>query len=119
MRKIILLLTALLLFTCPAFAEDEEEELTLEEILSDADPEVVADTFISFEELTNFTEAEPVKSIYEEDGSILITITGTGDFTVGVDSRKSSNIWYTELKKQGGDPNFAMKNIRDGCWRMT
>ncbi len=113
MRKIILLLTALLLFACPALAEDEEEELTLEQILADADPEVVADTFISFEDLTNFTEAEPVKSIYEEDGSILITITGTGDFTVGGDSRKSSNIWDTELKKHDGDYQFALKNIRD------
>ena len=113
MRKFLLLFIALLLLACPALAEEEEDDFTLEDILSDADPEVVADTFISPEEFLNAVEAEAVSSIYEEDGSILITITGTGDFTVGGDTRKSSNIWDTELKKHDGDYQFAMKNIRD------
>ncbi len=112
MRKILLMLIALLFLACPALAE-EEEEFTLEDILSGADPEVVADTFISPEEFLNAVEAESISSIYEEDGSILITITGTGDFTVGGDSRKSSSIWNTELKKHSGDYHFALKNIRD------
>ena len=112
MRTFLLMLTVLMLLLCPAIAE-EEDELTLEDILADADPDVVADTFISFDDLAAPNEAEPIQSIYEADGSILITITGTGDFTVGGDSRKSSNIWDTELKKHGGDYQFALKNIRD------
>ena len=110
MRKILLLLLSLLLLTVPAMAE--EEELTLADILEGADPRVVEEIFIPLPE-ENGTIVEEVVSIYEPDGSVLITITGTGDFTVGGDSRKSSNIWYTELKKHGGDYQFAMKNIRD------
>ena len=52
-------------------------------------------------------------SWYEPDGSILITVTATGDFTIGDDSRKSTSIWKKELKKQGGDPNFTLANVKD------
>lgn len=113
MRKFTLLFIALLLLFCPAIAEEEEDELTLEDILSGADPDVVADIFLAPAEFGEASEAAPIKSIYEEDGSILITITGTGDFTVGGDSRKSTNIWDTELEKHDGDYQFALKNIRD------
>ena len=112
MRKITSLLLALLMLLTPAIAE-EEEELSLEDILSGADPEVVADIFRTPVEIGEAEEAVPVKSIYEEDGSILITLTATGDFTVGGDTRKSVNIWDTELKKHNGDYQFAMQNIRD------
>lgn len=114
MRRILALLMCLTLLVPAAQAE---EELSLLDVLADADPDVVFDTFIPAPdpeaEGAIDVDAEPEKSIYEEDGSILITITGTGDFTVGGDSRKSSNIWYTELEKHDGDPNFALKNIRD------
>ncbi|MGN1370148.1 MAG: CapA family protein, partial [Aristaeellaceae bacterium] len=112
MRKIILLMLALLLFACPAFAE-EEDEWTLEGSLAGLDADLLADIFINPEEARNVQEDAAAQSIYEEDGSILITITATGDFTVGGDSRKSTNIWDTELKKHNGDYQFAMKNMRD------
>ena len=111
MRKITLILLALLLLFCPAIAE-EEDDWTLEDALTEVDPDLAADIFINIDDAVD-VNADPVEDIYEEDGSILITITGTGDFTVGGDSRKSSNIWDTELKKHGGDYQFAMKNIRD------
>ena len=113
MRKLILLLTALMLLCIPAFAEDMEEELTLEDMLSGLDADLLADIFINPEEAVNAETGEAVPSIYEADGSILITITGTGDFTVGGDSRKSSNIWDKELDRHDGDFQFALKNIRD------
>ncbi len=112
MRKFLLLMTALLLLCCPAFAE-EEDEWTLEDMLTGVDPELLADIFLAPELATEATDAASVKSIYEEDGSILITLTATGDFTVGGDSRKSSNIWDKELEKHDGDYHFALKNIRD------
>lgn len=49
----------------------------------------------------------------EADGSILITITAAGDFTVGDDSRKSKSIWRDELKKHDNDPSYTMANVRD------
>jgi poly-gamma-glutamate synthesis protein (capsule biosynthesis protein) len=53
-----------------------------------------------------------LESFYEEDGSVLITITAAGDFTVGGDSRKRDSIWEDELERQGGDPNFALRNVK-------
>ena len=113
MRKIILMLLALLMLCCPALAEEEEDEWSLEDTLAGLDPALLADIVIRPDEAKNAAEDTAAQSIYEEDGSILITITGTGDFTVGGDSRKSTNIWDTELKKHNGDYQFAMKNIRD------
>lgn len=113
MRKINLMLLALLMLCCPALAEEEEDEWSLEDTLAGLDPALVADIVIRPDEAKNAAEDTAAQSIYEEDGSILITITGTGDFTVGGDSRKSTNIWDTELKKHNGDYQFAMKNIRD------
>ena len=111
MRKLLLLLLALML--CVPVMAEEEEELTLEDMLSGLDEDLLADIFINPEEAVNVTTGEAAPSIYEADGSILITITGTGDFTVGGDSRKSSNIWDKELDKHDGDFQFALKNIRD------
>ncbi len=114
MRKLSILLILLLLFV-PAHAE-EEEELSLTDALAGAAPGVVVDTLIvppqqsdTAEEAVSAQEA----SIYEPDGSVLITITGTGDFTVGGDSRKSGSLWQKELDRNGGDFNFALKNVRD------
>ncbi|MBQ3488597.1 MAG: CapA family protein, partial [Clostridia bacterium] len=113
MRKLLPFLLALMMLLCPALAEEEEEEWSLEDSLADLDQSLLGDIFINVEEAINVETGEKPVSIYAEDGSILITITGTGDFTVGGDSRKSSNIWDTELKKHDGDYHFAMKNIRD------
>ncbi len=115
MRKLMALLACLLLLVSAAVAE-EDQELSINDVLAEADPDVVFDTFIPMPDPNDasFVEVgtEPVQ-IYEEDGSILITLTATGDFTVGGDSRKRDNIWYDELENQGGDPNFALKNVRD------
>ena len=113
MRKLLPFLLALMMLLCPALAEEEEEEWSLEDSLAGLDQSLLGDIFINVEEAINVETGEKPVSIYEEDGSILITITGTGDFTVGGDSRKSVNIWDTELKKHDGDYHFAMKNIRD------
>lgn len=117
MRKLVALLLCVLLLLPAALAE-EDEDLSLLDVLANVDPDVLADAFIQAsapvaEKNGGAGAQAQAERVYEEDGSILITITGTGDFTVGGDTRKSSNIWYTELNKQGGDPNFAMKNIRD------
>ena len=112
MRKFAaLFLTVLLTLSLSALAE--EGDWSLEEILINADPAVVNQTVTGNGAEEEGGETEEVKSIYESDGSVLITITGTGDFTIGGDSRKSADIFDDELKKQGGDINFTMRNIRD------
>lgn len=113
MRKLLSLFLAML-FVLPLTAS-AEEEYTLSDIFDGADPDTVLDLYIPAPQDSDdaIDASAEAKSIYEEDGSILITITGTGDFTVGGDSRKSSSIWADELKRHDGDPNFALKNVRD------
>ena len=112
MRKFAaLFLTVLLTLSLPAMAE--EGDWSLEEILINADPAVVNQTVTGTGKEEDGGEVAEVKSIYESDGSMLITITGTGDFTIGGDSRKSADIFDDELQKQGGDINFTMRNVRD------
>ena len=106
-----LFLTVLLTLSLPAMAE--EGDWSLEEILINADPAVVNQTVTGTGKEEDGGEVAEVKSIYESDGSVLITITGTGDFTIGGDSRKSADIFDDELQKQGGDINFTMRNVRD------
>ena len=112
MRKLALILALLLAFTLPVLAE-EDDDLSLDDVLSGADPSIVANTFISPPDEAEDTVMLDEPSIYEPDGSVLITITATGDFTIGGDSRKSTDIFDNELKKQDGDINFTMRNMRD------
>lgn len=117
MRKLAALLMALLL-ALGILAALAEEDFSLGDILSGADPSVVRDTVVGDLSLDPgadngeviFTKQE---SIYEADGSVLITVTGTGDFTIGGDSRKRTDIFDDELQRQGGDINFTMRNFRD------
>lgn len=98
----------------PVMAE-EEDDLSMDDILDKANPDVVSDTVVKPSDGTDdvTVEEEEEESIYESDGSVLITISATGDFTIGGDSRKSTDIFADELKKQGGDINFTMRNVRD------
>lgn len=112
-QRMLLLLAALLLVFIPAAAEEDEEELSLADILYGANPEIVSETITGAEQSDDGGELiVEEETIYEADGSVLITISGTGDFTVGGDSRKRSNIFDDELEKQGGDIQFTMRNIR-------
>ena len=112
MRKYAaLFLIVLLALSLPALAE--EGDWSLEEILINADPAVVNQTVTGTGTDAENAEDAEVTSIYESDGSVLITITGTGDFTIGGDSRKSTDIFDDELRKQDGDINFTMRNVRD------
>lgn len=114
MRKLAALLLALLL----PLSVLAEEDISLGDILSSADPNVVRDTLVGNLSLDpDADDGEVVfakeESIYESDGSVLITVTGTGDFTIGGDSRKRTDIFDDELQRQGGDINFTMRNFRD------
>ena len=66
-------------------------------------------------EIWDIIEYEPPQatpSIYQADGSTIITVTCTGDFTIGGDSRKRKNIFEDELAAHGGDIHFTMQNMR-------
>ncbi len=105
MRKFICLLLALCLMAPFAMAEEDEDELSLSDWMDmPVGQEQSADDVSA--------EDEAVEQL-EPDGSQLITATFTGDFTIGGDSRKRTDIFNNELKKQGGDINFPLRNVRD------
>ncbi len=89
----MLMMCGILLLPLCAFAEDAEDDLLIEEIIE----EVVTEK----------------KEILDTDGSAMLIVTCTGDFTIGGDSRKRNNIFENELKDQGGDINFTMRNMRN------
>ena len=87
------LIIACLALPC-ALAEGDDDDLEIEDIIESV-------------------VSENTPALFESDGSAIITVSCTGDFTIGGDSRKKNNIFENELKAQGGDINFTMKNIRD------
>ena len=80
---------------CCSFAELNEEELYIEDWVigeDEDDNKVIADT----------------------DGSTTITITCTGDLTIGGEKKKKKRKkFYDELDKHDGSISFTMANVRD------
>lgn len=109
MRKIIGILLTLCLLLPAAFAE--EEELSLLDLVGGNGTEVV--TGLETAEDAESGPEETVELAEETTGIRTITATFAGDFTIGADCRKSTNIYEDEREKQGGDINFPMRNIRD------
>ena len=99
MKRILFpLLLVLLAFSCAAassveYTDEDDEDLLIEDVIE-----------------TVVTEK---KEILDTDGASILTITCTGDFTVGGDSRKRKNIFDQELQAQGGNIHFTMQNMRD------
>ena len=106
MRKYLLLLLALLL-ALTGCAAAEDEEFSMEDILSNVKPEVVEKTIVQpTPEPQNAVEEEEA-SIYEPDGSILITLSAAGDLAL------SGDLYDAELTKQSGNIHFPLRNIRE------
>lgn len=103
MRKCLLLLLALMLACTCAAAEDEE--LSITDVLNQAHPGV-ADT-IQQTPTPEQVQAEEAASIYEADGSVLITITAGGDVELG------GSVYEDELARYTGDAAFLTRNIQE------
>ena len=94
-RIIATLLSIFLLFEAGAFAELDEDELYIEEWIDSDEPE---DTSV----------------LVDTEGSRIITITCTGDFTIGGDNyHHKGKKFYDELKKHDNNINFTMENVKD------
>jgi len=95
-KRFILLLTVITVI-CPVFAlsELDEDELDITEVV-------------------DVPEDENNPGIVETDGSTTITVTCTGDFTIGGDNyHHKEKDFYGELNNHEGDINFTMANVRD------
>lgn len=102
----LLILMMLITLAFAAAAQDEEEEISLKDIHFFAEEDPAEEG----EETPSVTE----KPIYEADGSVLITITATGDVTIGDDYKsRGKSIFAKELEKQKGDIMFPFRNFKD------
>lgn len=92
-KALSLLLVFFLLLPLPLLAE--EEDLLIEEVIETV-------------------PAQEAASIFDARGTAQITVSCTGDFTIG-DSygRKKSSIFQKALEKHGGDINFTLANTRE------
>jgi len=121
-KRWLTIIAALLLLAmgATALAEFDNEEVTITFIDpngvpltgEDAVPDLDGD---GYADVTPEPEPTPDPSapVYETDGSILLTMSFTGDVTIGSDPRKSSSIFNKELKKQNGDIHFPFRNVKD------
>ena len=83
-------------------------------ILSAAIYPAGAEEELDIEELIEVEEPEETPGIYETDGSTVITVTCTGDFTIGGDNyHNKSKFFYKRLKEHDGDINFVMAKTRN------
>ncbi len=106
MRKWLTLLLALCLMSAPALAAETDGDVSLADYWGLNDAGESADGAPAPE-----ATAAPK---YAADGSIELTLTFTGDVTIGSNQQSSgASIFEKELKKQDGDINFAFRNVKE------
>ncbi|MDD3410121.1 MAG: CapA family protein [Eubacteriales bacterium] len=113
-RRIWALVMALLLPLAGAWAEETDEEVSIAGYLdhkSDTAQAAAADEQAAAEAAAAASVKQPT---YAADGSVVLTMTFTGDVTIGSNMQSSSkSIFEKELDKQGGDVNFPFRNFKD------
>ena len=107
----ILVLLMCLTLCLTALCEGDTEEVSI--TIFDENGEVILGETPE-PEVTPEPTVDPSEPVYEADGSILLTMTFTGDMTIGSNVQSSGkSIFEKELEKQKGDINFPFRNIRD------
>ena len=98
---------------CCLLTAQGEEEIHYSEVPSQAGQTANVNTESGGETVEE--RSEPAgEVIHQEDGSVLVTLTAVGDITVGRNVQYSGkSIFVKELEKQGNDPNFIFRNVKD------
>lgn len=112
-RKLVLWLTVCLMVFTMSICQATQEE-------GDIDIIWPSDTVFNATPAPRATE-EPKATVKptadSQTGTMSIVLTFTGDLTIGTNYKKyrnmSASIFGKELKRQGNDPNFYLRNIRD------
>lgn len=105
MRRVLSGLLVLMMFlTLGALAEDEEVSIW----------DLTGETPVPSETPDPSVPSPTPTFVPSADGSVLLTLSFTGDVTIGGDVRKSGkSIFDKELDKQKGDLTFPFRNVRD------
>ncbi len=107
----LLVLCMLLTLCLCAMGEEDLEEVSI--MIFDSDGTMSEEIAPELEPTPEPTP-DPAQPQYEADGSILLTMSFTGDFTIGENVQHSgTSIFDKELKKQDGDIHFPFRNVKD------
>ncbi len=68
---------------------------------------------VDITEWFSLPEEERIKDKKDSDGAYLMTVSCTGDFTIGGDNYHHKDLFKSELEKHNGDINFTMTYVRD------
>ena len=116
MKKTLIWLLLLCLSLCyGVMAEGDLEEVSITIFDTDGTVDKTASVETDGEaEPVPEPTPDPSQPVYEADGSILLTMSFTGDFTIGDNVQSSgTSMFEKELKKQNGDIHFPFRNIRE------
>ena len=107
-----LLIVCMLLTLCLcAAAEGDLEEVSISIFGPDGDLQEEIEPNL---EPTPEPTVDPTVPVLEGDGSVLLTMSFTGDFTIGENvQHDGKSIFIKELEKQDNDIHFPFRNVRD------
>ena len=112
-KQIALLFVLCLLLPTFAMATEDTEDVSIADVLTIDDGSTGAPD-ATVPEATVPVAVDPAAPVYELDGSIVVKLTFTGDFTIGDNLQaKGKSIFQKELDKQNGDLNFPFRNFKD------
>ena len=105
------LLVVCMMLTLCALAEGDLEEVSI--FIFDADGAVSEEITPELEPTPEPTP-DPSEPQYEADGSILLTMSFTGDFTIGENvQHNGKSIFEKEFEKQDENIHFPLRNVKD------
>jgi len=107
-----LLIACMMLTLCLCgMAEGDLEEVSISIFGPDGDLQEEIEPNL---EPTPVPTVDPTIPVLEGDGSILLTMSFTGDFTIGENvQHDGKSIFTKELEKQDGNIHFPFRNVRD------
>jgi len=114
LRKLFaLLLMFCMILPVAAFATEDQEDVSIADVLGGEDTDsATADAAVPDSQAQ--APVDPAAPVYELDGSIVIKMTFTGDFTIGDNLQtKGKSIFQKELEKQNNNLDFPLKNFKD------
>ena len=116
LRKLIAILLVLcMLLPAIALATEDEEDVSIADVLGgDAAADDAANADAAVPDSEAVAPVDPAAPVYELDGSILLKLTFTGDFTIGDNLQaKGKSIFEKELEKQNNDLNFPFRDFKE------
>lgn len=111
----LLILSMCLTLCALSIAEEDDEEVSIT-ILDESGAAVTGETAGAADaaEVTPEPTVDKSAAVYEADGSVLLTMSFTGDVTIGGNTQSGgTSIFEKELKKQDGNVDFPFRNVKE------